>query len=235
MFCIKIADLIVGIENKNHYIEYLCKEYLTDCHKPDFVVCATQEEIEEEKRTAESQSDTLSESAVIYRKICLKMISYQGFLLHAAVIERDGYAYAFLAGSGTGKTTHISLWEKAFTDSVHIINGDKPILRFLDNKLYVYGTPWNGKENKGNNMKCHIKAFAFIEQDTESSIRKLEQHEITDRLFRQLLIPGELQAYDQLLQMVEEMIADSCFYLLKCNMEEEAAVIAYKEMRKAYD
>jgi hypothetical protein len=52
------------------------------------------------------------ESICLYRFICLNLPQNDSFVMHAAVIEADNKAYAFTARSGTGKSTHISLWKK---------------------------------------------------------------------------------------------------------------------------
>ena len=43
------------------------------------------------------------------------------------LISFDGQGIAFAAPSGTGKTTHIKLWQRLYGDRVEIINGDKPL------------------------------------------------------------------------------------------------------------
>ena len=46
-------------------------------------------------------------------------------------------AYLFCGSSGTGKTTHMLLWQKMLGDRFKFINGDKPIIRFIDNVPYI--------------------------------------------------------------------------------------------------
>ena len=102
------------------------------------------------------------------------MPDFDAFLLHAAVIEVDGLAYAFAAPSGTGKTTHIALWKKFFGDRANIINGDKPIIRFENGTPYIYGTPWCGKEGYNINTKAPLAALCFIERSPENTIHLFE-------------------------------------------------------------
>ena len=73
-----------------------------------------------------------------------RLLQYDGMLLHASCVEKDGKAYLFSAKSGTGKSTHTHLWLRAFPDS-RIINDDKPAVRRMDGTFYACGTPFSGK------------------------------------------------------------------------------------------
>ena len=130
---IKIADFVIQIDNKYDFVFQQCRDYLTKEEPVDFCIFCTDEEIAEEKHVSEGDPFSLGylESVCIYRKICLEMPKHDAFILHSAVIEKDSQGYAFLARSGVGKSTHISLWKKAYGDAVSIINGDKPIVRLI--------------------------------------------------------------------------------------------------------
>ena len=45
-----------------------------------------------------------------------RLIRFDGILLHSSCVVVDGYAYAFSADSGVGKSTHTQLWLKHFGD-----------------------------------------------------------------------------------------------------------------------
>ena len=144
----------------------------------------------------------------------------------------DGMAYAFAAPSGTGKTTHTRLWLQQFGSRAQVINGDKPVYRFLDQRLYACGTPWQGKEQMGNNLICPVQAICFLEQSPNNEIRPLQPAEINSRIFRQILIPKEEQDFDRFWPLLERLVTSVNFYLLKCNREPEAAQLAYQTMRR---
>ena len=112
-------------------------------YEPDIEVSVTDEEIETEYAgyRAESVSRALCESTCIYRAIARKLIAFQAFVMHGAVLELDGKAYVFTAKSGVGKTTHTKLWVEYFEGRASYINGDKPIIRCKDGVWYAYGTP----------------------------------------------------------------------------------------------
>ena len=230
MFCIRIADLPVGIDNRYQYVSELCREYKTE-DAPLFTVSATNEEILEEGKGNACYSPGYCESLSIYRKICCRIARYDAFLMHAAVVAVDSSAYAFAAPSGTGKSTHIRLWTELFGDRARVVNGDKPIFRFVGDVLYACGTPWRGKEMQGSNIMCPVRGICFLEQSPENRIRRLSTDEISGRLFRQILIPKEEQDFNYFWPLLEKMISSVDFYLLQCNQEPEAARLSYYTMR----
>ena len=139
MFCVKIADIPIGIENKYPYIRHLCKNYIETEKTPAFTVCVTEEEILEEQNGNLRFHKGYCEGLCIYRKICYALGKYDAFLMHSAVVSVDNIGYAFAAPSGVGKTTHIRLWLELFGQRAQVVNGDKPIFRFIDGALYACG------------------------------------------------------------------------------------------------
>ena len=234
MFFIKIAELCVGIDNKYPYLEWLCRDYLTEESNPDLTVSVTEEQIKTEQEDSLSTgvvaSAPYAESICMYREICNRIHEYDAFLFHASVIECDGRSYAFAAVSGTGKSTHTALWLKHFGDRARIINGDKPIMRFVDGEIRAYGTPGCGKEGYNINDSSPLAAICFLERGKENTIRKLESDESVLRLFPQVLLPSDESAIDLLFPLIEKMIDTIPCYCLACTISDEAVTVAYNAM-----
>lgn len=191
---IKTADLCIRIHYKYPYIEQQCETWrVNEGYEPDIEVSVTDEEIETEYAgyRAESVSRALCESTCIYRAIARKLIAFQAFVMHGAVLELDGKAYVFTAKSGVGKTTHTKLWVEYFEGRASYINGDKPIIRCKDGVWYAYGTPWMGKEKFGSQSSAPIQAVCFIERGEENKIQKIADKEVIDRVFHQLFFPED--------------------------------------------
>ena len=159
-------------------------------------------------------------------------VSFQAYLLHCAVIEYNGEGYAFAAKSGTGKSTHIELWRKKFGENVHIVNGDKPIMRFVDNRLIAYGTPWCGKEGLNSNTSVPIKAICFIERAENNSIRRINTDEAISRIFHQVLALQDIQTVDAMVPLLDKTLRKVPCYVLGCNISEQAAEVAYNGMNE---
>lgn len=236
MFFVKMANLTIQIENRYDYVYNLCRNYLTsptDC--PDMKVAVSEEEIRQEiaVTTEFEPSADYAEGVCIYRAICKKLPEqFQAFFMHYAVIEYQGEGYAFAAHSGVGKSTHISLWRKKFGKEVHVINGDKPILRFDENRLWAYGTPWCGKEGWNTNASVPLKALCFLERAPENEIVQLPPKEAVMRVFHQVLPPSDISGVDALFPLLDRMLKEIPCYVLKCNISEEAAEVAYSGMNQ---
>ena len=173
MFVIRLAELNIGIENKFAYIYNMCIDYITD-YAPDFIVAATEDDIMAEDNGSGFDMGYL-ETLAVYRKIAENILKYNGFLMHGVTIDVDGNGIAFLAKSGVGKSTHMKLWQELLHDKVTIVNGDKPLIRIIGDKIFTYGTPWAGKENLHTNTKTVLKKICFIERSETNECLHMEK------------------------------------------------------------
>ena len=241
MFKIKMADFVIEIDNKYNYIKRLCSKYVYEGEDKDFSAACTEEDISNEEVAAQNDKEVADmlarmdvdgrrgylESVCIYRAICLQLPENGSFVMHAATIEVDGLAYAFTARSGTGKSTHISLWKKLLGDRVKVVNGDKPI---IDGSFYAYGTPWCGKEGWNRNVSVKLNGLCFIERALENRIEKMPLDEAASRIMKQILIPKDSLGAINTFELVDKMLNNVNCWLLGCNISLEAAEIAYKAM-----
>jgi hypothetical protein len=225
-----MADLCIQVNNQYSYVEAQCKGF-PGKGEPDFSVAVTDEEIAAEQAGG-SFSAGYCESICVYRKICEILPSYNIFLMHSAVIEVGGWAYAFTAKSGVGKSTHLGLWLKNI-EGARVLNGDKPLYRIeKDGKITVFGTPWNGKENWGVNASATLRAVCFIERGIENRIRKAPEHEVIARLMHQLYLRGSRESVDRQLMLMNELVKAVPYYILSCNISDEAALLSYETMSR---
>lgn len=232
---LRIAELNIEIFNRHPYLSRLCRDYAADFDKADITVSVTDAEIERELAIAPPAhgiTAAVAESTCAYRQIALQLPRFDAFVLHASVLECDGAGYAFAAASGVGKSTHTALWQRQFGSRVRVINGDKPILRFLDGKLTAFGTPWQGKENWGTNASVPLHAICFLERGTENSIAPLDNGETVQRLVSQILMPIEPEEALRFLALLDRTVRETPAYLLYCNMNPSAALVALEGMKK---
>ncbi len=175
----------------------------------------------------------MCESVCIYRAIARKLIPFSAFVMHGAVIELDGKAYVFTAKSGVGKTTHTKLWLEYFKGRASYINGDKPIIRYQNGRWYAYGTAWMGKEKFGSPKYAPIQSVCFIERGIENEIRKIDDKEVVERLFHQLFLPEEPESLMQFMELIDGMVCEIPFFVLKCNISLAAVKVAYETLSKS--
>lgn len=232
MLVIKIADIAIGLDNRFEFIEKFVSGYLSD-EEPEFIVSVTDADIEAERKIAEANyRDDYLESIVMYRKIAEKISQYDALVFHGAVLEMDGKAYAVTAHSGVGKTTHVRLWLSEFGDKVRILNGDKPILRVIDGEIYACGTPWRGKEHYGVNAMCPLAGIAFLNRGKENLARRIDAHGITLKFMNQIYLGKKDAAMiSRTMRLADRILKSVPLYELECNMDPEAAHVAYRAFK----
>ena len=232
---IRLAELNVEIFNRYSYLEYLCRDYMADFDAADMTVTVADSEISEELRQAPPAygiTAEVAEATCAYRKIALQLPLFDAFVFHASVVACEDVAYAFAAASGVGKSTHTALWLKQFKDRARILNGDKPILRFINGKLIAFGTPWQGKENRGENSSAPLAAICFLERNHQNKLQILNGRAVVERLAGQILMPTEPATAVRFLELLDRVLATTPTYLLYCNTDPEAAEVAYRGMEK---
>ncbi len=207
---------------------------------PAFTVRITQQDIgiEQRKSMAECAYEGVAypgyfpvelENTAVYRKIAEKLPEYDALVFHGSAVAVGGKAYLFTAKSGTGKTTHTNLWLKNIAGSF-VVNGDKPILRIIDGKPFVCGTPWMGKEGYGCSEIVPLSAICFLHRGAENHIEKTEFAKIYPRLIGQAYRPENGALVAKTVKLLERIGQSVPLYELSCNMEDEAAIISFGGM-----
>ena len=102
----------------------------------------------------------------------LSTANRQTALFHSSVVSCDGRAYMFLGKSGTGKSTHSSLWLK-YIKGTQLVNDDNPVVRRMPDGFYVFGSPWSGKTPCYRNVSYPIGSIVQLSQAPYNAIRRL--------------------------------------------------------------
>lgn len=92
--------------------------------------------------------------------------------IHSSVIVSHDRAVLFLGESGTGKSTHTRLWRENI-EGAKLLNDDSPIVRVVDGKAVVFGSPWSGKTPCYKNLCFPIAGFCRLSQAPHNLIRRL--------------------------------------------------------------
>lgn len=231
MLC-NIADFNIDINYHLKNCELLCKEYSIKNTDIDCKIEFSELDIEYEKRIVkENYHRFFFEWTSLFRKLAEWLPLHNAFVLHSATFDVNGVGVAFAAHSGTGKTTHMRLWQEYLGDKMVVVNGDKPIVRFFDDEPgcpYAYGTPWNGKERLGCNMRTPLKHICFIERSEKNYVEPMDKSQAIDRIFNQVYMPKDPMAVMNTMQLIDRLLSCCKLWTIHCNMEPDAAQVAYK-------
>ena len=237
MFTCNIADFAVTIRNRYSSIESISKDYLISDANCDFYIRLEKEELYHEAENADQDYNlNYIEEIAAYRKLAEWLPLNNAFLLHSATFDVGGVGVAFAAHSGTGKTTHMNLWQQLLGDKMVVVNGDKPIVRFFDDEPetpYAYGTPWNGKERLGCNMRTPLKHICFIERSETNFVEPVKKEEVINLIFNQVYMPKDPVAVMNTMQLIDRLLSCCNLWKIHCNMEPQAAEIAYETIFNA--
>lgn len=229
----KIADLYVGLEYFHDLMKLRAPKYESSDRPKiiDIVISSSAESINNIKKTnpllSDSECEYLHMGAAFYN--CL--VEFGGFMLHSSAVAYKGNAYLFSADCGTGKSTHTQLWLKAFGEDARIINDDKPAIRIMDDGIYAFGTPWSGKHNINEDIKVPVKGICFLHRSDKNEIKRITAKEVVPEMMKQMQRPTDIARIDKLFESMETVLERVPIYRLGCNMDLEAAHVAYNGMK----
>ena len=226
----KFADKTVEVNSIFEKVHDYCKDYRTD-DPADFSVTTNEADIDYEKSRSDLKifSNDYYEELAVYRKICEQMPFYDTILFHGSIIAVDGVAYAFAAPSGTGKSTHAALWRELFGERAVMVNDDKPLLR-VGECVTAYGTPYDGKHHISNKIAVPLKAICILERGEKNSIERVSAKEVYSVIVQQTYRPMDVAALGKTMGLIDMLTQKVELYRLHCNMDIEAAKVAYEGM-----
>ena len=234
MIC-KLADFLVEFKNPSRQVEEFFKDYIHD-GVPQVSFEINEQDIDFENTLMNGKYGRFNnELSAMLRKFTIWSLDENAIFLHSALIDVDGVGVAFAAPSGTGKTTHMRLWQQLLGDKVIVVNGDKPTVRFFEDIKFPvgYGTPWNGKEMLGINGKTNIKHFCFIERSEINSCEQMNPSDSLQLFFQQIFISRDnIPMMIKTLKLADKFLKNVAVWKIKCNMDISAAKVAYDTIFK---
>ena len=243
-----MVNFLIGLAKKTVEVKALysstkdfCRGYLIENAIPDISVTVTPPDIAyERRRSAEERAlEGLSphefpaeylETLALYRKIAEALVPHGIILFHGSSLSVDGKGLIFTAKSGTGKSTHTRIWRRVYGERVKMINDDKPLLGITDEGVTVYGTPWCGKHALGENTSAPLHAVSVIERSFENRISPLGKTEALLHLLSQTYRPRDGALVKTTLSLLDKLLSRVKVYRLGVNMEDGAAIVAYRGM-----
>ena len=144
-------------------------------------------------------------------------------MVHASVVAHEGGAYMFLGRSGTGKSTHSSLWLRNI-DNTYLLNDDNPVIRVEGDEINIYGTPWSGKTPCYKNEVLPLKASVRLSQAPHNKIARLTALQSYASLLPACsCMRWDRKSTDALHKTVEKVISKVACWHLECLPDADAA------------
>ena len=113
-----------------------------------------------------------------------------------------------------------------------MVNDDKPLLRITDSGVTAYGTPWDGKHRLSTNIAVPLKGICILTRDTTNHIDPAESHAVYPLIVQQTNRSLTADGMKQTLSLIDRMLNVVPVYRLGCNMDIEAARVAYEGMNR---
>lgn len=242
-FGISIAGLSVQVQPMFETTEVYCRNYLTE-DEPSGIITVTEDDLlfEQQMLDIEAREEGLKlrkftgpflERTAIQRKIAEELLKRDTLLLHGSTIAVDGAAYLFTAACGTGKSTHTRLWREVFGDRAVMINDDKPFLRFTEDNVIAYGSPWSGKHGLDTNISAPLKGICVLRRGPENVIRSMAPEDVIGMLRHQAFLSTDPALQDKTVALVEKLVRTVPLWEMECTKDRRAAEVAHEAMSQA--
>ena len=154
----------------------------------------------------------------------LATLPHKTVAIHTSTIQYRDRAVMFLGESGTGKSTHTRLWRENI-EGARLLNDDSPIVRIIDGRAVVFGSPWSGKTHCYRDEHFPLAGCVRLSQAPHNKIRRLgvmagyaalhpscpPQFAYDDRL------------YDYISEVLSDILATVPVYHLECLPDADAA------------
>lgn len=152
-------------------------------------------------------------------------------LIHASVVRKDGWAYPFLGVSGTGKSTHTSNWMK-YIEGTDLMNDDNPVIRIVNGKSVIFGSPWSGKTPCYRNVEAPIGAITQLKQAPYNKIRRQTVIEAFASILPSCsVMKWDKRIYSGICDTVSKIIETVPAFFLENLPDEEAVMLSYNTIR----
>lgn len=172
-----------------------------------------------------TQQEAVDELFYGFRAAFFYLAALHGkYALHSASNYYQEKAWLYSASSGTGKTTHVKLWEKLY--AVPVLNGDLNLLGMEKDEVFVYGIPWCGTSGVYTTKKYPLGGIILLKRGTENQVCKLPQDERQLYTAQRMISPAwtEKQVDDSLL-FAEKLSDRIPIRRLYCTQEPSAAAV----------
>ncbi len=113
--------------------------------------------------------------------------SKNSFLVHACGVSKDGYGYAFVGPSESGKSTIAKL-----SSDYTVLNDEIIIIKKKREGYIVRSTPFRGDFLENRNGSAPLKAIFIINHGKKNIIRGISKGEFISQFLKEVVCPDSL-------------------------------------------
>lgn len=185
--------------------------------------------LDDDRYTLTGQADANVLRMALWTAYSMSGLRHGRLPVHASTVVCHERAVLCLGESGTGKSTHTSLWLRHIDGST-LLNDDCPILALGDGGgLIAYGSPWSGKTDCYRLDSYPVAALVRLEQRPANTIRRLGTLEAFAALQPSCppCLMKEEHLQDLLIDYTGAAIGRAPLFRLGCRPDAEAALLAH--------
>ena len=225
----KICDVVFKIEYRYDFTFKILKDYLYDGEYSEFeTIEISDKDIDLELSFSNGDASSAEHLAILRKMIKVLLLKYNAVVFHGSAIKYNDKGFVFTAPSGTGKSTHTALLKKLLEDKVSYVNDDKPIIRVVDNVVYLYGSPWNGKHYLGENVKVKLEAICLLTRGETNVIKQISPEVALKYLLKQTVNYDSEDSAQKLFSVISKTVNQARLYAMACTKDISSAKCSFE-------
>lgn len=152
------------------------------------------------------------------------LLNYSRCVFHGVAFLWQERAWIITAPSGVGKTTQFRLWQETFGPEIELINGDKPVIECRsDETIWVYPSPWNGKENLSGSKSGKLAGIIILKQDCHNEMSRMDIRSSMVPIYSQFLFYADYEEEIRAVGRMQDMILRKIPIWELCNVGDRAS------------
>ena len=157
---------------------------------------------------------------------------HQALLVHASVVVCQGEAHAFLAPSGTGKSTHVRFWLRHLPHT-SLLNDDNPVVRFVGGRPVVYGSPWSGDSPCHLNRSCPLRSLVRLFRHPSDEVTPLSGAAAFAAFLPSCTcLPAHPSMSSLVADTLAQVLSTCSSFRLRCRPHAAAALLCHAQIAK---
>ena len=159
------------------------------------------------------------------------LLRQEAMILHSSFIATEYGGVLFSGPSGIGKSTQADLWRKY--KEAELINGDRTIIRKVNDVWTAYGSPYAGSSKCYVNKSEGISAIVMLQQGIKNSIRRASLSEAFVKVYSGMIVNTWNSEYiKKITDLVYQLIQDIPVYLFSATADSGAVQTLENVLKK---